>query len=69
MYRHYMIDMRNIIFCSKMTIVLALSILTVTSCCKKLNPDGLGHFDEDGAYLEKNTNFQICPTNKYKVLC
>lgn len=57
MYRHYIIDMRRFLFCGKITISLALCILTVTSCCKKLNPDGLEHFDEDGVYLEKTQVF------------
>jgi len=66
MYRHYKINMRNIFFCSKMTIALALSILTVTSCCKKLNPDGLGHFDEDGVYLEKTQTFRSAQPSNIK---
>lgn len=36
---------------------IALLILMVSSCCKKLNCDGLEHFNEDGVYLEKAQAF------------
>ena len=56
--------MRRTVFCGKILISIALLMLTVTSCCKKLNPDGLEHFDEDGVYLEKIQSFTSArPTN------
>ena len=56
--------MKRIFNRSIIVITLALSILTVTNCCKKLNPNGLRHFDEDGFYLEKTQTFRSAqPTN------
>ena len=51
------IDMKRFILSGKLLTSTALLVLMVTGCSKKLNSDGLEHFDEDGAYLEKIQSF------------
>jgi len=58
------IVMKRIFIDGTIVIALALLILTLISCCKKLNPKGLEHFDENGVYLEKTKTFSSeRPTN------